>query len=418
MNSQFQRKPLSIGTLLCCFALLVIGCTTAEPRISWLAPPPESQVWGVVLLQLSLRAQNIQEVAIYLDKIEPQSQIAASQPGDQGEFQADWFTQETSNGAHLLIAVLRTAQGQQIESALPVTVDNRSRYEFIPAEGVIIDPVSDPHPPLIALELQDQWHTPVPLGAPVNSAGAEDSAFITLDGNTLYFWFTPNPAWDVQKQAHDPYTGIYWAHRVNGDWQEPQRLFLQYHDRIGMDGAQTVWGETLWFASVRPGNFRDIDIWIAHWVNGRWWGWENAGELLNMQYQIGELHLSQDGSELYFDSRRPGGKGEKDIWVTRKVNGVWQPPEPILAVNTELNEGWPYLTSDGQQLWFTRGTPGPEIFRSWRTVDGWSEPELVVSGLAGEPSLDAAGNLYFTHFLWDEVHQRVAAADIYVAYRK
>jgi hypothetical protein len=49
------------------------------------------------------------------------------------------------------------------------------------------------------------------------------------------------------------------------------------------------------------------------------------------------MHITADG-ELYFHSARAGGKGQYDIWVTRKVNGEWQQPENIAAVNSPENE--------------------------------------------------------------------------------
>jgi len=47
----------------------------------------------------------------------------------------------------------------------------------------------------------------------------------------------------------------------------------------------------------------------------------------------------------------------------------------------------------------------------------WSEPQLIISQFAGEPSLDMDGNIYFTHHFYNNTSQMVEA-DIYVAYRK
>ncbi len=177
-------------------------------------------------------------------------------------------------------------------------------------------------------------------------------------------------------------------------------------------------GETLWFGSVREGNYRDIDLWTAKMIDGRWTDWANAGELLNKTYQIGELHVSVGGSEIYCGSARPGGKGQSDIWVTRNVNGRRQEPENVTAVNTEGHEGQPFLSEDGNELWFTRLTPGPSIWRSLKVNGEWQPPEEVLTNLACEPTLDAAGNLYFVHHRWDNALNQVTEADIYVCRRK
>ena len=49
-------------------------------------------------------------------------------------------------------------------------------------------------------------------------------------------------------------------------------------------------------------------------------------------------------------------------------------------------------------------------------MDGWSEPELILSQFAGEPTLDAEGNIYFIHHY--VIDDEIIEADVYVAYRK
>ena len=131
---------------------------------------------------------------------------------------------------------------------------------------------------------------------------------------------------------------------------------------------------------------------------------------------VGELHLSSDGKSLYYHSNRPGGYGGLDIWVTTQEGGVWTEPENLSAVNTTADEGWPFLSSDGKTLWFTRPYQGsPGIFRSQLVGGHWNEPELVVSQFAGEPTLDDAGNLYFVHHYI--IGGEIKDADIYTAYK-
>jgi hypothetical protein len=185
---------------------------------------------------------------------------------------------------------------------------------------------------------------------------------------------------------------------------------------ISLDGAEFVQGNVMWFASARQG-YTGLNWFTAELVNGQWQNWKHAGGQFPASYEVGELHFSADWMELYFHSGRAGGMGGYDIWVTRLVNGQWQEPENIMAVNTVDSEGWPYISGDGNELWFNRtymGSPG--VFRSKKVNGQWSAPELIVSQFAGEPSLDAAGNLYFVHhFYRDNV---MLEADIYYAAKK
>jgi hypothetical protein len=93
-------------------------------------------------------------------------------------------------------------------------------------------------------------------------------------------------------------------------------------------------------------------------------------------------------------------------------------------VNTAGNEDRPFLSVDGQELWFDgtsrRGHPGPAVFFSQRQSDGsWAEPEEVVSIFAAEPTLTADGRtLYFVHHYFNTDLSQMLEADIYVTVRE
>jgi len=297
------------------------------------------------------------------------------------------------------------------------------REEAIPADAVKMTPESDTWPPILH---SDEWEQPVPMPGPVNTAGAEDSPFITPDGEWLFVWFTPDVRVPAEKQLLDGATGIYWSKRVGGSWTEPTRVVL--HDDLSLDGAQFVHGDTMWFASARTGNYRELDYYTAVLRGDRWTGVHNAGPQLNRDYAIGEIHISADGRTLYCHREASeGGYGGMDLWsLTRNPEG-WAPPQNLgPTINTAAEEGWPFLSEDGNQLWFTRSnyegqtTPGPSVFRSRKLPNGeWGEPELILSRFAGEPTLDRQGNLYFAHHYFTGTDPiRMIEADIYVCHRK
>ncbi|OGL78276.1 hypothetical protein A3E39_03875 [Candidatus Uhrbacteria bacterium RIFCSPHIGHO2_12_FULL_60_25] len=303
-----------------------------------------------------------------------------------------------------------TALGGGCAPSIPL----RSRAETIPKETVKMTPGRDLLPPILH---SNEWTKPVPLPAPVNSAGAEDSPFITPDGNTFYFFFTPDPNIPPEGQLTDGVTGIWSSEKTGDGWSEPKRVILMKGSDLSLDGCEFVQGDTMWFCSARKGNYRDIDMYTARFRNGTWTDWKNAGEKLNEEYRIGEMHVTADGNKLYFHADRPGGKGQVDVWVTRLVNGEWQEPENVAVVNTGETEGWPFVSEDGNELWFLRTYKGsPSIWRSKKKDGTWSKPELIVSQFAGEPSLDRQGNLYFTHHYYKD--GKMLEADIYVARRK
>jgi hypothetical protein len=248
----------------------------------------------------------------------------------------------------------------------------------------------------------------------VNTAGAEDSPFITPDGSALYFFFTPDPKVPVEQQVIDGVTGIYSSRKEDGFWSKAERVILQDPDKLSLDGCQFVQVDVIWFCSAREG-YAGIHWFTAEFNDGKWTNWQNAD--FDPEYEVGELHFSADGSELYFHSTRPGGQGGYDIWLSRWLDGDWTEPENISRINSPDNDGWPFLSQDGSELWFLRTYKGsPGLFRSVRIDDQWGEPELIVSQFAGEPSLDLAGNLYFVHHFYED--GQMIEADIYYAQRK
>jgi hypothetical protein len=289
----------------------------------------------------------------------------------------------------------------------------RQREAAIPHSAVKMTPKTDTAPPVLHF---DEWQNPIPIPGTVNTAGAEDSPFITPDGSTLYFFFTPDLSVPPEKQLLDGVTGIYVSRLQGSAWGQVERVLLQTPDKLALDGCPFVQTTTLWFCSAREG-YTGIHFYIAQFLDNKWSNWQSADNQFKPGYEVGELHITADGQELYFHSPRPGGQGQLDIWVTRLANGVWQTPENVAAVNSPETEGWPFVSQDRNELWFTRMYLGsPAIYRSLWTGSAWAEPELVISQFAGEPTLDNQGNLYFVHHFIRE--GKMVEADLYVAYRR
>jgi hypothetical protein len=288
--------------------------------------------------------------------------------------------------------------GQNNQEPLP------SRESKIPTDAVKMTPATDANP---VKSLSADYENPVPLPAPVNTAGGEDSPFILPDGNTLYFFFTPDVKVPVEKQVTDGVTGIYVSKKVEDVWQNPERVLLSKAGSAGNDGCEFIQGNTMWFCSVREG-YTGIHWFTAEFENGKWQNWKLAD--FPADFKVGELHFTSDGNEVYFHSDRPGGKGGLDIWISKKVKGVWQEPENVAAVNTTGDEGWPALSPDESELWISRDYG---LWRSKKVNGQWSKPELMFSPLAGEATIDSAGNVYFTHHFYK--NDQMVEADIYVA---
>ncbi len=313
--------------------------------------------------------------------------------------------------ALFLIAVIFITQPRG-----PAPVTDEDRLAAIPATAVKMTPEDDLFLPVVH---SDEWDQPIPWDGPINTAGAEDSPYITEDGDWFFFFFTPDASVPVEEQLTDGVTGIWWTRFINDDWTPPEKIIL--NDDVSLEGAQCCVGTTLWFASVRAGNYGEIDVFTAQYEEGVWGSVENAGEQLNVDYDIGEFHLMPNGTMMYFHTGSWDTDDSMDIWSTVKVGDQWSTPVRVEGVSTDdADEGFPYVSPDGSELWFTADSrlgqnyTGPAIFRCILQENGtWGAPEEIVSNFAGECTFDAEGNLYFVHHFI--VDGEIVEADIYVA---
>ncbi len=281
------------------------------------------------------------------------------------------------------------------------------RESKIPKNAIKLSPETDLYPPILNSQ---EYETPIPLTSPLNTAGIEDSPFIKE--NKLYFFFTPDATTSPNKQLLDEVTGIYVSEFANGAWGKPKRIFLTDPGKLALDGCEFVEGGTMWFCSSREG-YEGIHWFTVEYKENNWTNWQNSD--FPSKYQIGEIHINND--ELYFHSSLSGGKGGTDIWISKKLNGQWQKPENLQTINSDEDEKQPFLTQDGNELWFTRIYKGaPAIYRSKKINRSWQTPELIVYQFAGEPTLDSEGNIYFIHHYFK--NGKMIESDIYIAYKK
>jgi outer membrane protein OmpA-like peptidoglycan-associated protein len=114
-------------------------------------------------------------------------------------------------------------------------------------------------------------------------------------------------------------------------------------------------------------------------------GWSkpfNLGDKINSDQWESQPSISPDKRDLYFASKRFGGYGGSDIYVSHLLpNGTWSKPENLgPEINTSADETEPFIHADNQSLYFvSNGLPGygdADIFLTRKGTDGkWSKPE-------------------------------------------
>ncbi len=264
------------------------------------------------------------------------------------------------------------------------------------------------------------WNQPIRLSAPVNTLCPQDAIEIVSDGSALFVMYTEDLLGEMTTaQMLARHNNTYRLARLAGPGEFDEPVFYD----LGKGIIQSFNGEVslspdgtkVYFHSLRSTNLGYqqnppiddfLDIYVADLVNGVPGPARNLGAPVNSIYPDGEAAIHPDGVTLYFASRRPGGLGGDDMWRTVFDGDSWSDPVNLgTTLNSEEDDLQPAFTADGDTVYFAskRDTLiGMAIYRSVRNGSEWSEPELTIRGLAGEPSLTTDGRLlYFVHVLSD-----------------
>lgn len=151
------------------------------------------------------------------------------------------------------------------------------------------------------------WGKPEKLNENINSKYWEPSAFISADGNTIYF--TSN--------RPEGYGGrdIYVSKRTpKGDWAKAQNLGPKINTAYDEDAPFIHHdGVTLTYSSNGHNTMGGFDIFFSELANnGTWSESENIGYPINTTDDDIFYVISPDGLNAYYSSFRKEGLGEKD----------------------------------------------------------------------------------------------------------
>lgn len=191
-------------------------------------------------------------------------------------------------------------------------------------------------------------HGPINMGAVINTAAKDAEPTFTPDGNTMYF-----NCFDREGAVG---SDICVTYRKGRDWTEPEivhavstREYLEVEPLLSPDASQ------LFIMSNRPGGQGAHDIWVSDWINDEWSEPRNLNGPFNSPYSDHCLYFSGENWEFaYWTSTRPGGFGGNDIWMSEKMNGVWQEAVNLGAtVNSAASEHHSLPSQDGRSLYIT-----------------------------------------------------------------
>jgi len=119
-------------------------------------------------------------------------------------------------------------------------------------------------------------------------------------------------------------------------------------------------GKILYFASTREGGLGGSDIWFSKKDEKGAWGIPlNAGVNINTPGDEEAPFVAKDGEHLYFTSNYHPGQGEGDFFVSKHVNGHWEPPINLgYPINSPAKELGLFVTDDTKHVYFASAREG------------------------------------------------------------
>ncbi len=216
---------------------------------------------------------------------------------------------------------------------------------------------------------------PINLGEGINSTFDEYLPALTADEEQLIFtrrfdsMIAPNEDFYISEKKDSVWqTAVEIEGEINSPNQEGSIC-------ITPDGKKRFFA-----AKDRWNTLGSFDLYYTYKVNGVWVLPRNMEEPTNTTAWESQPSISADGTELYFSSNRPGGKGGRDIWMIKLIKNYWSAPINLGdQINTGGEEQCPFIHPDGQTLYFSSdghvGMGDTDIFKVQRDEDGnWGKP--------------------------------------------
>ena len=234
---------------------------------------------------------------------------------------------------------------------------------------------------------------PKNLGATVNSKMSEYLPSQTIDGTQLFF-----------TRRVDTYNEDFYgsSRQKTSPWENAQPLKGSLNTPQS-EGAMMISQDGNWLVFTgcyRPDSYGGCDLYISYKNKEGWSAAKNLGNRINSDQWESQPCLSPDKRELYFASRKPGGLGGSDLYVSRlQDNGQWSDPENLgPGINSAADEQCPFIHADNQTLYFTSsywpGYGDDDLFMVRKVAEGkWSAPKNL-----GYPinTIDREGTLFIT----------------------
>lgn len=286
--------------------------------------------------------------------------------------------------------------GDQINTGYP------EMRPTVSADGNMLFFIRQGHPANVQIATvpiaQDIWYS-------VRDSLGKWSRAKHLNGNinvshfNAVFWISPDMNTILLKGAfrEGQYLGMgvsMMKMQEDGNWSPPQMLRIRNFEKfmrtaqfgacMGNDG-----NTMLFYMNPKEGEYGYNDLYVSFHEGGDiWTAPKSLGKHINTKdYDEMSPFLAADGKTLYFATDRPGGLGEMDIWMSKRLDESWTkwtaPKNLGAPINTEGSEAFFTMDAGGEYAYLTssNGAFGAsDIVRVKLMEQEMPDPVVLVTG--------------------------------------
>ncbi len=189
-----------------------------------------------------------------------------------------------------------------------------------------------------------KWGPPENLLPQLGIDGDCETTSLSYDGKEMYLYREDNLRGN-----------IYVSYYENGSWSSLKKLgenintkYWESHAFITQDG------QYLYFTSNREDGYGNLDIYKSERKDDSTWGEpENLGETINTEWNEDTPFLTNDGKTLFFSSKGHYNMGGFDLFVSQKTEDGWTEPQNLgYPINTTDDNRFMAPMNNGEDAYY------------------------------------------------------------------
>lgn len=235
--------------------------------------------------------------------------------------------------------------------------DGQTLYFTVAGHPVNVGGVIDQGDIWFATKTSTGWTSAQHAGEVLNHPGLNGVVGFSQDGNRMY---TLNYFDKDSRGGGNLKNGISVSEKLNGEWQQPEQLPIQYFLNSSAHLSATISkNESILIMSIESYQTEgNEDLYVSFkQADGQWSQPKSLGATINTGSEEWTPYLSDDTETLYFTSNGHGGEGSRDIFKTTRLGGSWtfwtRPENLGPAVNTKGVERSFYIDYNSDLAYFS-----------------------------------------------------------------